>query len=302
MDRFVVREGIASRLADSFETALETVRRHRLCRKRRRRRTHRLLLALRLPGQRFLASRRSNLGCSASTPRTALARPATGWVWKAFSTRIWSCPTTARGLADGAIAPWTGAQSPYYDQTLQSLARHYKQTTKTPWRDLPDDVRACDPARLGRTDRLHLQGWRPQLHGDETVRRRAEKPAAPLAGNRQRLGAGGNVPLPGGKALRGLQRRPPEAGSAVGAGRRQKHRRGLGLFHPRRAWLVCRGAAATDPAAPGNRRPHSARDRRSAALPGRCRAGLSDLGPRLRHAVRRRSRSASGWPARSAPG
>src|SRR6201999_3523693 len=45
------------------------------------------------------------------------------------------------GLADGAVAPWTGSQSPYYDQTLQSLARHYKQTTKTPWRDLPEVVR-----------------------------------------------------------------------------------------------------------------------------------------------------------------
>ncbi len=47
--------------------------------------------------------------------------------------------------------------------------------------------------------------------------------------------------------------------------------------------------------------PHPARDRRSAALPGRCRAGLPDAGARLRHAVRRRIASESGWPARSAP-
>ena len=50
-------------------------------------------------------------------------------------------PDDRAGLAEGAIAPWTGAQSPYYDQTLQSLARHFKQTTKTPWRELPEDVR-----------------------------------------------------------------------------------------------------------------------------------------------------------------
>ena len=50
-------------------------------------------------------------------------------------------PDDRAGLAEGAIAPWTGSQSPYYDQTLQSLARHFKQTTKTPWRELPDNVR-----------------------------------------------------------------------------------------------------------------------------------------------------------------
>jgi excinuclease ABC subunit A len=50
-------------------------------------------------------------------------------------------PDERRPLADGAIAPWTGAQSPYYDQTLQSLAKHFKQTTRTPWQDLPQAVR-----------------------------------------------------------------------------------------------------------------------------------------------------------------
>ena len=44
-------------------------------------------------------------------------------------------------LAEGAIAPWTGSQSPYYDQTLQSLARHFKVTTRTPWHELPQHVR-----------------------------------------------------------------------------------------------------------------------------------------------------------------
>ena len=34
-----------------------------------------------------------------------------------------------------------GSQSPYYDQTLQSLAKHFKVTTKTPWEDLPKRVR-----------------------------------------------------------------------------------------------------------------------------------------------------------------
>jgi excinuclease ABC subunit A len=50
-------------------------------------------------------------------------------------------PDDRLGLAEGAIAPWTGASSPYYDQTLQSLARHYKLTTRTPWRDIPQPAR-----------------------------------------------------------------------------------------------------------------------------------------------------------------
>ena len=44
-------------------------------------------------------------------------------------------------MAAGAIAPWSGAQSPYYDQTLASLAKHFKVTTRTPWHELPEHVR-----------------------------------------------------------------------------------------------------------------------------------------------------------------
>ena len=50
-------------------------------------------------------------------------------------------PDERRNLADGAIAAWTGGMSQYYDQTLQSLARHYKISTRTPWEDLPARVR-----------------------------------------------------------------------------------------------------------------------------------------------------------------
>ncbi|MGH7084216.1 MAG: excinuclease ABC subunit UvrA, partial [Acetobacteraceae bacterium] len=46
-------------------------------------------------------------------------------------------------LADGAIAPWTGAHAPWYDQTLASLARHLKISTRTAWRDLPKKSRAA---------------------------------------------------------------------------------------------------------------------------------------------------------------
>jgi excinuclease ABC subunit A len=50
-------------------------------------------------------------------------------------------PDERRSLADGAVAPWTGGQSQYYDQTLSSIARHYRVSTRTPWEELPQGVR-----------------------------------------------------------------------------------------------------------------------------------------------------------------
>ncbi len=50
-------------------------------------------------------------------------------------------PDERRSLADGAIAPWTGGQSQYYDQTLSSIARHFRVSTRTPWEELPQGVR-----------------------------------------------------------------------------------------------------------------------------------------------------------------
>jgi len=40
-------------------------------------------------------------------------------------------------LRKGAIAPWAKSSSPYYIQTLTALAKHYKFTLDTKWKDLP---------------------------------------------------------------------------------------------------------------------------------------------------------------------
>ena len=60
----------------------------------RQRRAHRVFQPLRLPGQRLLDRGNRAAAVLASTPRTAPARPATGWGWKASSTRIWWCRTS----------------------------------------------------------------------------------------------------------------------------------------------------------------------------------------------------------------
>ena len=50
-------------------------------------------------------------------------------------------PDERVSLMDGAVAPWRGAQTPYYDQTLASLGRHYKVPMSTPWSMLPAQFR-----------------------------------------------------------------------------------------------------------------------------------------------------------------
>ena len=50
-------------------------------------------------------------------------------------------PDESRSLKKGAIAPWSKSTSPYYLQTLEALARHYKFSMNEPWEDLPKKVR-----------------------------------------------------------------------------------------------------------------------------------------------------------------
>jgi excinuclease ABC subunit A len=46
-------------------------------------------------------------------------------------------PDREKTLKQGAIAPWAKSSSPYYTQTLQALAKFYKFTLETKWKDLP---------------------------------------------------------------------------------------------------------------------------------------------------------------------
>jgi excinuclease ABC subunit A len=44
-------------------------------------------------------------------------------------------------LRKGAIAPWSRSTSPYYTQTLDALGKHYRFSLNTPWKDLPAKAR-----------------------------------------------------------------------------------------------------------------------------------------------------------------
>jgi len=49
-------------------------------------------------------------------------------------------PDATVPLRKGAIAPWSKSSSPYYLQTLDALARHYKFSLSDTWEDLSEKV------------------------------------------------------------------------------------------------------------------------------------------------------------------
>ena len=203
---------------------------------------------LRLPGQRLHHRGDRAAAVQLQLARTAPARPATGWAWRRFfdpapggaGRARWRWPTAP-------IAPWTGAQSPYYDQTLQSLARHFKVSTRTPWSELPERVRDAilngtgeEPIAFTYKDGVRAYTVTKPFEGVlRNLQRRWQETDS--AWVREEMS-----PLPGGEALRGLPRRAAEAGGAGGAGRRAEHRaRRRDLSIRRGARLVPAACAAT---------------------------------------------------------
>jgi excinuclease ABC subunit A len=142
VDRVVVRPGTEQRLADSFETALGLA-------------PDGIVYAETADGEaRTVFSSRFACPVSGFTieeiePRLFSfnsphgACPACdGLGIEVFFDAALVVPDERRSLADGAVAAWSGAQSPYYDQTLASLAKHFKVSTRTAWDALPQEARA----------------------------------------------------------------------------------------------------------------------------------------------------------------
>ncbi len=50
-------------------------------------------------------------------------------------------PDPRATLRGGAIAPWSDSSSQYYAQTIDSLARQFRFSVTTPWRELPEKIR-----------------------------------------------------------------------------------------------------------------------------------------------------------------
>jgi excinuclease ABC subunit A len=143
VDRIVVRPDLSARLADSFETALQ--------------------LADGVAIAEFADAEGERIIFSAK-----FACPVSGFTIEEIEPRLFSfnnpygaCPACdglgtelffepdlvvpdeGLSLARGAIVPWarTSASSPYYQQTLEALARAYRQPMTKPWKQLPEDFR-----------------------------------------------------------------------------------------------------------------------------------------------------------------
>ncbi len=151
VDRIVVRPDIATRLADSLETALKLAEGLAVAE-----------LADAAPVEGAKANRQRNETVERLVFSEKFACPVSGFTIPEIEPRLFSfnnpfgaCPKCGglgveqhidadlvipdkeRTLRKGAIAPWAKSSSPYYVQTLTALGKHYKFTLDTKWKDLP---------------------------------------------------------------------------------------------------------------------------------------------------------------------
>jgi excinuclease ABC subunit A len=150
VDRIVVRDGLETRLADSFRTALD------------------------LADGIAILEAAPRVGDDDADPPEAPQRftfsekfacPVSGFTIPEIEPRLFSfnapfgaCPNcdglgvelffderlvvpdVTLTLENGALAPWRKGKSPYFIQTIEAIARHYGFDPKTPWKSLPADV------------------------------------------------------------------------------------------------------------------------------------------------------------------
>jgi len=140
VDRLAIREGIETRLADSFELALKLS-----------------------DGLAYLENTETG---ERTTFSARFACPVSGFTIDEIEPRLFSfnnpfgaCPTcdglgvkvafdpnliipdTHLNLQQGVVAPWAGSSSVYYQQTLESIAKHYGASLKAPWEQLSEEVK-----------------------------------------------------------------------------------------------------------------------------------------------------------------
>jgi excinuclease ABC subunit A len=143
VDRIVVREGLETRLADSFRTALDLA-----------------------DGITILETAPKEGEPERITFSEKFACPVSGFTIPEIEPRLFSfnapfgacpqcdglgvelffderlvVPDQTLKLYDGALAPWRKGKSPYFLQTIEAIAKHYEFDKNTPWKDLPAHVK-----------------------------------------------------------------------------------------------------------------------------------------------------------------
>ena len=178
VDRLVLRDDLQTRLADSLEIALDLAD--------------------------GLAMVETADGGEATTFSARFACPVSGFTIAEIEPRLFSfnnpfgaCPSCDGlgdqlyfdpalsvpdenlNLRDGAIAPWSRTTSPYYTQTLDSLARHFKVSTTYPWHELHEKVQKAILFGTGKTP--------VEMHYDDGLRSyKTKKPFEGVIPNMER--------------------------------------------------------------------------------------------------------------------
>jgi excinuclease ABC subunit A len=142
VDRIVVREGLETRLADSFRTALDLA-----------------------DGIAILETAPREGDPERFTFSENFACPVSGFTIPEIEPRLFSfnapfgacpdcgglgvelffderlvVPDVTLKIADGALAPWRKGKSPYFLQTIEAIAKHYGFNPNTRWKDLDAKV------------------------------------------------------------------------------------------------------------------------------------------------------------------
>jgi excinuclease ABC subunit A len=141
VDRLVVKEKIRRRLADSVETALKVGQG-----------VATVEILGDKPSEIVFSEKFACIDCGVSYPEIAprmfsfnnpygACVECGGLGTKSFLDPGRVVPNPHLSLREGAIAPWQSRWSFFHFQTLEALAKHYKFSLTTPWKDLSKAVR-----------------------------------------------------------------------------------------------------------------------------------------------------------------
>ncbi len=142
VDRIVVKEGIETRLADSFRTALNLAE------------GIAVIETAPAEGEPERITYSEKFACPVSGFTIAEIEPrlfsfnapfgacpvCDGLGMELFFDERLVVPDQGLTLMQGAIAPWAKSKSPYFTQTIDALAKHYDFDKKKKWKDLPEAV------------------------------------------------------------------------------------------------------------------------------------------------------------------
>ncbi|MFY0622497.1 MAG: excinuclease ABC subunit UvrA [Pelagimonas sp.] len=142
VDRIVVREGMETRLADSFRTALDLAEG----------------IAILETAPREGDPERITFSENFACPESGFTIPEIEPRLFSFNAPFGACPDcdglgaelffdkrlvvpdVTLKIADGALAPWRKGKSPYFLQTIDAIAKHYEFDKNARWKDVPEKV------------------------------------------------------------------------------------------------------------------------------------------------------------------